>query len=357
MQTMSRTRRIALGLALAVVVAVAGTSPVAANVRAFDAMPLLSIAAQLAGPLIPSAISKGSDNRLTVMLVGSDWRPRLAGTGERTDSIIFMTIKNGQISAVSLPRDVGNVPIGPGVIFKPKINCLFKYYKLQSGLTGDAARNWALQKMRTAFQYTFSIQIDYVVYIRFTGFERLVGNVAGVPVNVEKTIYDKKITDDRYPNNQPGAKFLAQMTTELGSSAPACYTVGSPVNWDASPNCTRALEYVRSRHGPGNNDWVRGKRQQSFIYAAIKRVISRGSGANFDSLRASALSNSTDFYTTLPTDSGSALELFNMLNGATMPNQAVLKPTTYAFTVQGTSKQELKIEVVRNLMRSWFGPL
>jgi anionic cell wall polymer biosynthesis LytR-Cps2A-Psr (LCP) family protein len=358
MNPMSRPRRIALYLALAAVMALAGASPVAAHVRGFDAMPWLDLAAQLAGPVFPSAVNKGSDNRLTVMLVGSDWRPRLAGTGERTDSIIFMTIKNGQISAVSLPRDVGNVPIAPGVIFKPKINGLFKYYKSQSGISDPlAARNYALQKMRTAFQYTFSIQIDYVVYIRFTGFERLVGNVAGVPVNVEKTIYDKKITDDRYPDKQHGAKFLAQMTTELGSNAPACYTVGSPVNWAASPNCTRALEYVRSRHGPGNNDWVRGKRQQSFIYAAIKRVISRGSGANFTSLRASALSNSTDFYTSLPTDAGSALELFNLLSGATMPNQAVLKPTKYAFTVSGTSKQELRIDVVRDLMKSWFGPL
>jgi anionic cell wall polymer biosynthesis LytR-Cps2A-Psr (LCP) family protein len=358
MKTMSRPRRIALYLTLAIAMAATGASPVAAHVRDFDAMPFLGLAAKLAGPLFPSSISKGSDNRLTVMLVGSDWRPRLAGTGERTDSMIFMTIKNGQISAVSLPRDVGNVPIAPGVIFKPKVNGLFKYYKSQSGLSDPlAARNWALQKMRIAFQYTFGIQIDYIVYIRFTGFERLVGNVAGVPVNVQQTIYDKKITDDRYPNNQHGAKFLAQQTTELGSNAPACYTVGSPVNWAASPNCVRALEYVRSRHGPGNNDWVRGKRQQGFIFDAIRRVISRGSGANFDSLRASALSNSTDFYTTLPTDAGSALELFNLLNGATMPNQAVLKPTKYAFTVQGTSKQELRIDVVRDLMRSWFGPL
>ena len=69
------------------------------------------------------------------------------------------------------------------------------------------------------------------------------------------------------------------------------------------------------------------------------------------------MSNSTDFYTTLPTDAGSALELFNLLASATMPNQAVLKPTKYAFTVPGTSKQELKIDVVRALMKSWFGPL
>jgi anionic cell wall polymer biosynthesis LytR-Cps2A-Psr (LCP) family protein len=361
MLTMSRAHRSALYLSLVVVMAVAGASPVAAHARGFDAMPWLGLVARLAAPIYPSAINRGSDNRLTVMLVGSDWRPRLAGTGERTDSIIFMTIRNGQISAVSLPRDVGNVPIAPGVIFKSKINGLFKYYKQQSGLSDPlAARNWALQKMRTAFQYTFQIQIDYVAYIRFTGLERLVGNVGGVPVNVEKTMYDKKIVDDRYPDKQRGAKFLAGFTVEQGSDAPACYTVRYPdgtVNWGASPNCRRALAYVRTRHGPGNNDWVRGRRQQSFILAAIRRVISRGSGANLESLRQSALSNSTDFYTTLPTDAGSALELFNLLNGATMPNQAVLKPTKYAFTVSGTSKQELRIDVVRSLMKSWFGPI
>lgn len=316
-------------------------------------MPFLGLAAQLASPIFPSAISKGSDNRLTVMLVGSDWRPRLKGTGERTDSIIFMTINNGQISAVSLPRDVGNVPIAPGVIYKPKINGIFKYYKRLAG--GD--RNAALEHMRTSFEYTFGIQIDYVAYIRFTGFERLVGNVGGVPVNVTSSIYDKSIVDERYPDKQHGAKFLAGLTLEQGSNAPACYTVASPINWNATPNCTRALAYVRTRHGKGNNDWVRGRRQQRFIYAAIQRVISRGNGANLESLRLSALSNSTDFYTSMPTGPADALAMFAMLSGATFPNSAVLQPSKYAFTVPGTYKQELKIDVVRSLMKSWFGPL
>ena len=46
-----------------------------------------------------------------------------------------------------------------------------------------------------------------------------------------------------------------------------------------------------------------------------------------------------------------------MLNGATMPNQAVLKPSKYAFTVPGTHKQQLKLDAVRALTRAWFGPL
>ena len=70
-----------------------------------------------------------------------------------------------------------------------------------------------------------------------------------------------------------------------------------------------------------------------------------------------ALSNSVDFYTTLPTGPADAIAMFNLLNGATMPNQAVFKPSTYASTVPGTSKQQLKIDVVRALMHTWFGPL
>ncbi|MGZ8819270.1 MAG: LCP family glycopolymer transferase, partial [Mycobacterium sp.] len=219
-------------------------------------------------------------------------------------------------------------------------------------------RNIALGKLKGAIAYALQIQIDYVVYVRFTGFERLVGVVGGVPVTVGKTIYDSRIADERYPTRQHGAKFLeSASTTELGASAPPCYTVHSPINWTATPNCVRALEYVRSRHGPGNNDWVRGRRQQSFIFAAIARVLSRGSGANLESLRQSARSNSVDFYTTLPTEPADALAMFNLLNGATMPNQAVLKPSTYAFTVPGTHKQQLKLSAVRALTKLWFGPL
>src|SRR3954465_10496254 len=48
--------------------------------------------AALMRTVAPGSIAKGTDGRLTVMLVGSDWRPRLAGTGERTDAMMFLTI-------------------------------------------------------------------------------------------------------------------------------------------------------------------------------------------------------------------------------------------------------------------------
>jgi anionic cell wall polymer biosynthesis LytR-Cps2A-Psr (LCP) family protein len=355
-EIMKRGKRVLGAWLLAVVMSGAGAwaAPVAASVRDMDAMPWLGLAAELAGPILPSTIYKGGDNRLTVLFVGSDWRPQLAGTGERFDSIIVATIDNSKrISAVSIPRDIKNFPIGPGEVFKPGIYGLFKAYKQASN--GD--RNVALGKFKAAIAYGLDTPIDYIVYTRFTGLERLVTEVDGVPVTVAKTIYDTRIHDDRYPSYQDGAKFLAQQTLEIGANAPACYTVGSPINWAATPNCVRALEYVRSRHGKDNNDWVRSRRQQGFIYDAIRRVISRGSGSNLDSLRVAALSNTTDFYTTLPTSTSDVIAMYNLLNGSTLVNQAVFKPYTYASNIPGTHKQQLKIDVVRSLMHSWFGPL
>lgn len=306
------------------------------------------------GAVAPGSIDKGTDGRLTVLLVGSDWRPRLAGTGERLDAMMVVTIDDAkQISAVSLPRDVGNVPIGPGEVFAPKVNGLFKHFKQ----TYAATREDALDRVRRAFEYTLDIEIDYVAYIRFTGVDHLVDRVGGVPVAVPYDIYDSTIVDDR-AQRQHGAKFLASTSTLMGGdSAPLCYTVGNPIAWSRTPSCTRALLYVRSRHGPGNNDWRRARRQQGFVMAAIDRVISRGSGANLEGVRLAALGNPEDFYTTLPTDPASVLALFNLLNGAHLVNQAVLAPPNYAFTVTGTSKQELRIDAVRELTRSWFAPL
>ena len=309
--------------------------------------------AALMRTVAPGSISKGTDGRLTVMLVGSDWRPRLAGTGERTDAMMFLTIDDQkQISAVSLPRDVGNVPISGSELFKPKVNGLFKHYKQTYGTREDA-----LEHMRQAFEHAFGIEIDYVAYIRFTGVDHLVDKVGGVPVAVPYDIYDSTIVDDR-GDRQHGAKFLASDSTLMrGDSAPLCYTVGDPINWNATPSCNRALLYVRSRHGPGNNDWRRARRQQGFVGATIGRVIARGTGANLEALRIAALSNPDDFYTTLPTDPASVVALFDMLDGASLVNQAVLMPSTYAFTVEGTSKQELHLDVVRELFKEWFAPL
>ncbi|MEP7158402.1 MAG: LCP family protein [Chloroflexota bacterium] len=334
-----------------------GFSPVAAAATFGDPVAWINFATDLIGPIVPSALpSKGSDNRLVVLLVGSDYRAQTAGTGERTDMMMLLTINNSkQIAAASLPRDVGNVPICSGAVYKPKINGLFKYLKQQNG----GSRNVALDKMRLAFQCTFKIQIDYVVYMRFPAVDKLTDEVDGVFIDVPRDYFDKKINDERTP--EPfGAKFLAANNVLMrGLTADDCYTVRNgdgSVNWAASPNCKRLLMYGRTRHGPGNNDWVRSKRQQTIVFDAMTRVIARGNGANLTSFQ-SKLGDTTDFYTDLPTDMSSVLSYYSALQGATMPNHVVFKPSKWASNVPGTSKQQLKIDVVRAWMKDFFGPL
>ena len=306
----------------------------------------------------PTSLSYGSDGRLTVLLVGSDYRPRLAGTGERTDTIMVLSINpnNHQVAAISIPRDVGKLPIGPGQVFKGRVNGLFKAYKETYG-----TREAAMEHLRQAVAYALKIQIDYVAYIRFTGLETLVGQVGGVPVSVPRSLYDTRIVDERVTNHPHGAKFLASPNTlMLGANAPLCWGPGASGNWNAVPNCTRALLYVRSRHGPRNNDWVRAKRQQNFLMSALQRVIGEngGSQTGLYGLGATARATPSDFYTTLPiATNADMLALFNLLRYVSPANfvHAVFKPPRYARTVR--SHQELKISVVRALTASWFGPV
>jgi len=90
-----------------------------------------------------------------------------------------------------------------------------------------------------------------------------------------------------------------------------------------------------------------------FVFAAMKEVLS----SELNGLASSANSNGVDFYTTLPMSSSDLIYMFNRVHNASMPNQAVLQPPTYASNIPGTSKQQLKIDVVRQMFRREFGPV
>jgi LCP family protein required for cell wall assembly len=364
-----RLRGVSIGLALLMTGSGALAGPVSAASFHFNPLPWLELGdamlnnvlpggALLGSVVGPTSLSYGSDGRLTVLLVGSDYRPRLAGTGERTDTIMVVSInpKTHATVAVSIPRDVAKVPIGPGQIYKGRINSLFKAYKKAYG-----TREAAMEHLRQAIAYALQIQIDYVAYIRFTGVEALVSKVGGVPVAVKKTIYDNRIVDDRVSNHPHGAKFLQSTSTLMvGADAPWCWGPGTSGNWAAVPNCRRALLYVRSRHGPGNSDWARAKRQQFFVMAAVQRVISQNGSSQsaLYALASAARGMPSDFYTTLPiATNGDVYALFNLLRYASLSNfqHAVFKPHKYAYTVR--SHQELRLSVVRALCAEWFAPV
>jgi anionic cell wall polymer biosynthesis LytR-Cps2A-Psr (LCP) family protein len=306
-------------------------------------------------------VSAGGDGRITVLMVGSDWRPGTSN-GERLDTIMVMSLnpKNDEIAAVSIPRDTARIPLPPafgGGMFKSKINGMFKWFKKQSG--GD--RNVALEKFRQVVAYVLDTPIDYVAYIRFGGLDTLVDEAGGVHSNIPLEIRDTGfIHKTGWPK---GAKFLANPSALLkGASAPRCYG-GWPkpvTDWTPVPNCTRALVYVRSRKGKvgtsGNNDYKRARRQQTFVFEAIKEL--RVDYTRAQGVRARATQITSDFYTTIPIATVSdGLALYQLVQGTTLTRQAVFSPSTYATHIPGTSANQLKLSVVRALCDSWFAPV
>jgi len=315
-----------------------------------DVFPFINSASRvIAGP---NALSY--NGKLTVLLLGSDWRPN---SGERLDTIMVMSIDSSKrIKAVSIPRDSARIPIYTGGTYNGKINGMFKYFKAQAG----GSRNGGLDRFRLEVEYLLGINIDYLAYVRFSGFDALVDRVDHVTVNIPYELRDPSFIDK--PGWPTGAKFLAGSSQLGGGNEPRCYG-GYPkpvTNWGPVMNCHRAIVYVRSRHGKlvgccGNSDYKRAARQQKFVYEAIHRVTGEYNSSIVSGLRQTANNNSASIYTTIPASSD--LELWNKLrnsNFSSSSDSKVFAPPTYAHHIGGTSSNELNLTAIRNLCNSWF---
>ncbi|MEX2546819.1 MAG: LCP family protein [Chloroflexota bacterium] len=290
------------------------------------------------------AINYGSDGRLTFLLLGSDAR----GTGiARTDSIMVVSLKGKSISAASIPRDTARIPIPAsmgGGTFSGKVNGILRTLRNSSSSLDDA-----LNKFERVIENLLRIEIDYRALVWFNGFTTLVGKVDPVTLNIGREVIDAKHADD--PNASHGVYFPKWNGYALSalnpSGRPLCngdYKADLPPPVASKYWCRRALPFVRSRKGPGNNDWVRSRRQQEFIAATIKAVAQY----ELSGLVSTAQSEGAGkWWTNYPISMTSATDLYNALSGATLKNSVVFKPRTYANRISGTSGYELKLSAVR----------
>lgn len=310
----------------------------------------LNLAMEIASPMRPvidaldgdQALDRGTDGRLTFLVMGSDAR---GAAVSRTDSMMIISVKGNTITAASLPRDTGRVPRPPsmgGGIFPGRANGLLR--ALMSGTNLDGA----LIKFEQVIEYIAQIEIDYSALVWFGGFTTLVGKVDPITVKIDREIRDPKHKDD--PNGPAGVYFplwngFALNAFNTGSN-PYCdgayRTDPAPIN---SVNyCRRALPYVRSRKGNGNSDWVRSRRQQEFVAATIKAV----SQSELSGLVSTAQSEGMGkWWTNYPINATSAMDLYSVLHNASLGEHVVWKPGTFAGRISGTSAYELKLTAVR----------
>jgi LCP family protein required for cell wall assembly len=267
----------------------------------------------------------GSDGRLTVLLMGVDSRGKQI-TG-RTDSLMLVTINptTGRVAMASVPRDMVQVPIGPGRTFGSnfvRINAL--YLTLAQGVS----KKKGLQRMVNAMEYMAGIEIDRYAMIGFDGVRSLVNRIGGVDIKLNRALVDRSM--HVVMNGRRG------LVLKKGKNH-----MSGPV----------ALSFARTRHT--DNDYMRARRQQQLITAAIQKVLKNGPRrlpALLKSLKGNVL---TDF------DVRDGLTLLALADKAKLKKvrSFVLGPSKWAGPGDGKYTTRLRIDVVRQMFRREFGPV
>ncbi len=184
----------------------------------------------------------GSDGRLTLLLMGTDYRP--AHPGNRTDAIMVVSIDptTGKSAGFSIPRDIADFPLPKKGTYGAKVNGLYQHL--------DATMGNGAKGMKQAVARAFDIEVDHYVLIGFQGVIKLVRNVGGVDVTLAEPYYDPYY----WVNNRTRGWGLPAGKSHLDAE--------------------EALIFARSRKG--DSDFSRAKRQQQLVMAAVAKVRKRG---------------------------------------------------------------------------------
>lgn len=182
------------------------------------------------------------DDRINILLLG------IGGEGHEgpllSDTMILASYQpsTNKLAMLSIPRDllVETKDFG-----RRKINNVHALAEVKNGNGSQAAAQTISQ--------IFNIPIHYYIRIDFKIFQRLVDDLGGVDINI-----DRSFTDYNYP-----APNYAFQTITFKSGLQHL-------------NGQQALKYSRSRHGNNNegSDFARSRRQQKLISALIKQIVS-----------------------------------------------------------------------------------
>jgi len=218
--------------------------PVTANDDDFDLAP--RSLAPLETP--PPSSAAPTAQRVNVLLIGMD-----SGIGRNTaltDTMIVASLDpvGKTVSLVSIPRDLVDVPLPDGRLFKPKLNGLAAYVRWHPGKFPGAKSGESV--LAAAIGQLLGIRITSWAEVNLGGFVSLVDSVGGIDITVRKGFCDPRY--DEYGIDGFGI-------------SPGRYHM----------NGFQALAYARVRKAAGESDFTRAARQQE-VAAALKDRIVRG---------------------------------------------------------------------------------
>jgi len=201
---------------------------------------------------------KGEERgRINILLMGMGGANHPGGM--LADSLMLVSIRTSdkKVAFLSIPRDLYvkipnhgedkiNAAFADGYNDYMQKNCPKK--NSASACYDAAAISGANLTSQTVSQVV-DLPVDYYVSVDFNGFEKLINQLGGIDVNVEKAINDPYFPDDRMIGYQP-FKITAGQHHLDGSTA---------------------LKYARSRHT--TSDFDRAARQQKIIEAIKDRAM------------------------------------------------------------------------------------
>ncbi|MDX6230986.1 MAG: hypothetical protein QOI76_4376 [Frankiales bacterium] len=213
--------------------------------------------ARIKNVLDPKHAPAAPHNAENFLLVGSDSRGDLkAGqgvqgtgatfvTGQRSDTVILAHVyggKSNKVQLVSFPRDsVVEIPA--------YTDAKHVVHAAQQNRINYAFNEGGPQLLVQTVQNLTGVRVDHYLQVDFNGFQAMVDKLGGVDVCL----------------SQPAKDHFSGINLTAGKH---------------HINGTVALSFVRQRHGLTNGDIDRIKRQQQFIGAMIRKVLSAGTLAN-----------------------------------------------------------------------------
>jgi LCP family protein required for cell wall assembly len=199
-------------------------------------------------PTFDSQILNNGQDTVNFLLIGSDRRSQTGST--RTDTLVLAILRpgEGQVSLISIPRDLW-VSI-PG-FENNRINTAY-----QLGIsTGYPGGGPAL--LKETIQYNLGIRVDHTAMVDFNGFADIVNTLGGVDVPVSCPYTDWRLIAPGYDPENEDNWYL--YTAEPGV-----------IHMDGD----LALWYARSRQK--SNDFDRGRRQQEVLRALFAQALQAG---------------------------------------------------------------------------------
>jgi LCP family protein required for cell wall assembly len=190
-----------------------------------------------------------TDDRVNILLLGMGGKNH--DGGYLTDTIMLASFQpsTNEVALLSIPRDLV-VPI-EGKGFR-KVNNVNAYAEVEEPGSGGQAVSQSLSKV-------LDMPIDYYVRVDFSGFVKIIDELGGVDVNVERTLDDPSYPIMGEEDNPNYDSRYEHLHIDAGLQ-----------HMDGSI----ALKFARSRHGLNGegSDFARSRRQQ-LVLAAVKEKI------------------------------------------------------------------------------------